>query len=397
MKKLFTLVASMMMAMSSMAAETVLLEGFTLDSWGASKTFTSSDAKKGDFIKIVVDEAPSGCQLILKNTSYGDVLPGAVDPVENKVIYYRVTDDILNLLQGGGLMFQGNGGVQVGQVSLLPSEDLEKIVAYEGPGEIKSAWGSVTVSKANFNFVKEGDIVVIETTNNTETPKGENFLFKKDGYGDAAHIYDLINPWCISLTDEWATGYFGEKDNNIQAAKSGIIVNSVDIYRLKENVPSKKTVLTDTPTELGNFSGSVIIAADNFADAKVGDEIRVELTNQVKTTSYDAQIKFATNADGWPLLNDDVNCLNIPTVPVFVYAIPDAETLSTLKATGLIIQGKNATVNSVSLYTSDAPTGISNATVAPAAKSSKIYNLAGQQVDASYKGVVIKNGKKYVQ
>lgn len=42
-------------------------------------------------------------------------------------------------------------------------------------------------------------------------------------------------------------------------------------------------------------------------------------------------------------------------------------------------------------------TSISNAVVAPAAKSSKIYNLAGQQVSKSYKGVVIKNGKKYVQ
>lgn len=42
-------------------------------------------------------------------------------------------------------------------------------------------------------------------------------------------------------------------------------------------------------------------------------------------------------------------------------------------------------------------TGISSAVVAPQAKSSKIYNLAGQQVSKSYKGVVIKNGKKYVQ
>ena len=40
---------------------------------------------------------------------------------------------------------------------------------------------------------------------------------------------------------------------------------------------------------------------------------------------------------------------------------------------------------------------ISNALVAPAAKNAPVYNLAGQQVDASYKGVVIKNGKKYVQ
>jgi hypothetical protein len=43
------------------------------------------------------------------------------------------------------------------------------------------------------------------------------------------------------------------------------------------------------------------------------------------------------------------------------------------------------------------PTNISNTLVAPAAKNAKVYNLAGQQVNASYKGVVIKNGKKYVQ
>lgn len=42
-------------------------------------------------------------------------------------------------------------------------------------------------------------------------------------------------------------------------------------------------------------------------------------------------------------------------------------------------------------------TGISQAIAVPVVKSSKIYNLAGQEVSKSYKGVVIKNGKKYVQ
>lgn len=42
-------------------------------------------------------------------------------------------------------------------------------------------------------------------------------------------------------------------------------------------------------------------------------------------------------------------------------------------------------------------TGISQAVAVPAAKSSKVFNLAGQQVGKSYKGIVIKNGKKYVQ
>lgn len=42
-------------------------------------------------------------------------------------------------------------------------------------------------------------------------------------------------------------------------------------------------------------------------------------------------------------------------------------------------------------------TGISQTIAAPTAKSSKVFNLAGQQVGKSFKGVVIKNGKKYVQ
>lgn len=45
-----------------------------------------------------------------------------------------------------------------------------------------------------------------------------------------------------------------------------------------------------------------------------------------------------------------------------------------------------------------ASTGISNAVVAPKANpNAPIYNLAGQKVSKSYKGVVIQNGKKFVQ
>ena len=36
-------------------------------------------------------------------------------------------------------------------------------------------------------------------------------------------------------------------------------------------------------------------------------------------------------------------------------------------------------------------------TVKAAKASTAIYNLKGQKVDASYKGIVIMNGKKYLQ
>ena len=54
-------------------------------------------------------------------------------------------------------------------------------------------------------------------------------------------------------------------------------------------------------------------------------------------------------------------------------------------------------VHAYVLLVDNTPANISNALVAPAAKNAPVYNLAGQQVNASYKGVVIKNGKKYVQ
>ena len=41
-------------------------------------------------------------------------------------------------------------------------------------------------------------------------------------------------------------------------------------------------------------------------------------------------------------------------------------------------------------------TAISNVEASASAKASTLYNLAGQQVSESYKGIVVKNGKKYL-
>ena len=42
-------------------------------------------------------------------------------------------------------------------------------------------------------------------------------------------------------------------------------------------------------------------------------------------------------------------------------------------------------------------TGISSVNAAAAKKNGKTYNMAGQEVSSSAKGIVIKNGKKYVK
>ena len=48
-------------------------------------------------------------------------------------------------------------------------------------------------------------------------------------------------------------------------------------------------------------------------------------------------------------------------------------------------------------YKAGTSTGISSVNAAAAKKNGKIYNMAGQEVSSSAKGLIIKNGKKYVK
>ena len=56
-----------------------------------------------------------------------------------------------------------------------------------------------------------------------------------------------------------------------------------------------------------------------------------------------------------------------------------------------------ATEDGVEIYKGGGETAIQGAKVVTVAGNSAIYNLAGQKVNASYKGIVIKDGKKYIQ
>ena len=58
---------------------------------------------------------------------------------------------------------------------------------------------------------------------------------------------------------------------------------------------------------------------------------------------------------------------------------------------------EDATLTITKIYLEKADASAINAVKAAAQDSDAIYNIAGQKVSASYKGLVIKNGKKYIQ
>jgi hypothetical protein len=61
------------------------------------------------------------------------------------------------------------------------------------------------------------------------------------------------------------------------------------------------------------------------------------------------------------------------------------------------IEKSNIKTSYLAVVEQPAPTAIQGVRIQPTISNDAIYNLSGQRVDENYKGVVIRNGKKYLQ
>lgn len=160
--------------------------------------------------------------------------------------------------------------------------------------------------------------------------------------------------------------------------------------------------------ELTLVEGHTILATEFD---KYADDTKVKLCFENQTDPYESRegwgIGGFANSDNWtPTFNisaaDGKNFDVMVTVGDFKKAAKngtDSYVDGQYHKAGVTfnIYNQCKLVGAYILLEKDPSSGISNATILTPAKPTKIYNLAGQQVDASYKGVVIKNGKKFVQ
>lgn len=160
--------------------------------------------------------------------------------------------------------------------------------------------------------------------------------------------------------------------------------------------------------ELTLVEGHTILASEFD---KYADDTKIKLSFENQTDPYESRkgwgIGGFANSDNWtPTFNisaaDGKNFDVMVTVGDFKKAAKngtDSYVDGQYHKAGVTfnIYNQCKLVGAYILLEKEPSSGISNATILTPAKSTKIYNLAGQQVDASYKGVVIKNGKKFVQ
>ena len=211
-----------------------------------------------------------------------------------------------------------------------------------------------------------------------------------------------------------AKGKSKVKQAYLQVQEDGVgkAVLFKDAYFQNSEAEATSVVIFDTPAVNALDWDANKVSATLSNDAKslleVGNTIRVEYKKFEYEDANDRYYQVQVMGSWWTILNStfalagvEVGAknaiINLDGNGVLDIVL-DAKDIETLKQQGaLLFAGHGILIQKVSILKADTPTGISNALVAPVAKSSKIYNLAGQQVDASYKGVVIKNGKKYVQ
>ena len=118
----------------------------------------------------------------------------------------------------------------------------------------------------------------------------------------------------------------------------------------------------------------------------------------VTTSSSDSRYVsvVATAADGTTVEKDEITA---PGNTAVVKVQLEKAKIYSVEITGVKEDDKSAGAD-VALhgiwFNVGVSNGISNISV-DSAKAGKTYNLAGQQVSDSYKGLIIKNGKKYVK
>lgn len=284
---------------------------------------------------------------------------------------------------------------------------------WEGEQTMDGTWPNVGVELSNLATAKAGDNIVVTVSKadasiNTAWEWGCQVFLKVNSGANGAWE-DMAGTSAVGFKES-GEAKFEITDKILEQFKTAssfyvqgmcVVVSKVE---LESAVPTTSTQLWSGECVFGNWADGFSVPAEQFAKASAGDVLEFVYTTDTETTEKWWQFKtiFAGTEDALTSNKADLNeydCATVASGSTSYKIVLNAEDIARLKETGLSVNGHFNIVTAVNLIQAvkEPSTGISNAFVLTPAKDSKTFNLAGQQVDASYKGVVIKNGKKFVQ
>lgn len=349
MKKLFTLVCGLLLACGA-SAQTAEELAFKIDTYPWNYT-----AEVGSDIQLNFDSQWSEYGIIGSSN--------AINPADYKG--YKILYDADPTAEAGNWIQtsigQAAGKQQYNDLDPAATELVqdfnEDIKSYESLAKL-----NIQAKGANVHFHLKG--VALITNDGVQIP-----LVSYAGGGWGWSLGPVATPY-INFTGQWGALEIVSQDGESLTFSHETDADKEYQYTLELSEALENTAMVELDNAKGGFA---------YFNMNVGD---TELSFKVNKETAQEEIKDEDGNGTGEYKPSDV-------VKIYLKANGDKETS---------IYPFTLDVKSISrIETTYTPTGISNTVVAPVAKSSKIYNLAGQQVDTSYKGVVVKDGKKYVQ
>jgi len=442
MKKIFTLVLCVVASMFAAHAEESIMTASSWNPWNAESTtveatgqytqMTFAESWSGAGYWMGIDEDEDGVTDFWADWSDYDYLVYVVSDVKGTfnlcIEYHDDADPSNNHATSGNIGTNGYGYVpidgdwsdQVAQTwiqptapgaititdmllmtsdefeafkqKMLPTGDVVNI--WSGEMNFDNSWPAISIASDAFSTAVEGDKMIVTISEITEVEGWDwgTQVFCNNGAWRSMPNMKIegiteVGEYTFNLTQEQLDTI--AVTGGIKVQGMACKVTSVDLMKAGAVVG---TVLWEGKQVFDNsWPGISGMGADLFADAKAGDKIvvTVESIDEVADWAWGAQLLWKSGTDWGTLPGTETTSVSEPGDVALTL---NDESAAALKAGGLVLQGMACTVTKIMYVPSTAH--VDQVIVNPL-QDDVIYNLCGQRVDASYKGLVIRNGKKY--
>ena len=273
---------------------------------------------------------------------------------------------------------------------------------WEGQKEMDGSWPSVQIASSEFATAAVGDKIVVTVS------KADNSINSEWQWGPQVFINvdwkSLKDTSAASLkesTEAQETSFEITADGLAQIkAASEVEVQGMNVVvskiELESSVPTTSSSFWEGEVNFGSWANALEIEAEKFATISEGDGLEFVYTTTENKEQNWYQFKFEFNGTtdllaSVPNLNE-YGCASVALGSTKFKFTLNAADAATLKEKGMKITGKDIILTQINII--KVATGIT--AVKTAQQDGVRYNLAGQKVNAGYKGVVIMNGKKFV-
>jgi hypothetical protein len=242
-----------------------------------------------------------------------------------------------------------------------------------------------TLSPSLFNGIEAGNKIVVTAS---ASDGGQVWLAKLEG--DSWSEVNLIDGADITTSVSYtltAEDIAVITERGIRLKGKNFTLASIAIEDGSE--PSSETIIYDVETVMGDWTtiDEGTLSPSLFSGIEAGNKIMV-----TASASDGGQVWLAKlEGDSW----SEVNLIDGAEITTSVSYTLTENDITVIAERGIRVKGKNFTLAKISIVKE--PTSVNLAPATKAQQDNILYNTSGQKVTDSYKGIVIKNGRKYIK